>query len=203
MRGATRERSVRAVLGLLLCLPLGASQGMDEVSLRRGGPVVRVGIALERESITLSSKGGLKLEDGLTAQPAGLVPPGASLLASVDGSALRLEGDLPTVPARVPSVRVYAAVEGAAITVAGRPYRGSVELRVAGEDRVSAINILPLEDYLLGVVPLEIGPRGPDELAAVEAQAVAARTYAVRNLDEFAEEGYDICSTPRCQVYGG
>ncbi|NNK47571.1 MAG: SpoIID/LytB domain-containing protein [Gemmatimonadetes bacterium] len=203
MRGATSERSVRAVLGLLLCLPLGASQGMDEVSLRRGGPVVRVGIALERESITLSSKGGLKLEDGLTAQPAGLVPPGGSLLASVDGSALRLEGDLPTVPARVPSVRVYAAVEGAAITVAGRPYRGSVELRVAGEDRVSAINILPLEDYLLGVVPLEIGPRGPDELAAVEAQAVAARTYAVAQLGGQVEQGFDLFGSVDDQAYGG
>jgi stage II sporulation protein D len=53
------------------------------------------------------------------------------------------------------------------------------------------------------VVPDEMGLAVYDELEALKAQAVAARTYAVRNLGEFAEEGYDICATPRCQVYGG
>lgn len=194
---------MRAVLGLLLCLPLAAAQGGADAALRRGGPLVRVGVALNRENVTLSSQRGLRLEDGLTAQPAGQVPPGGSLIASADGSVLLLEGDLPTVPAGVPSVRVYPAEEGSAITVAGRPYRGSVELRVAGEDRVNAINVLPLEDYLLGVVPLEIGPRGPEELAAVEAQAVAARTYAVAQLGGQVEEGFDLFGSVDDQAYGG
>ena len=47
---------------------------------------------------------------------------------------------------------------------------------------------------------------GPDlypELEAIKAQAVAARTYTVRHAGEFSEEGYDICATPLCQVYGG
>ena len=35
------------------------------------------------------------------------------------------------------------------------------------------------------------------------AQAIAARSYTLRNLGEFADEGYDLCGTPRCQVYGG
>ena len=87
--------------------------------------------------------------------------------------------------------------------VSGRPYRGSAELRVAGDGRVSAINVLPLEDYLLGVVPLEIGPRGNDEMAAVEAQAVAARTYAVAQLGGQLEMGFDLFGTVDDQAYGG
>ena len=48
-----------------------------------------------------------------------------------------------------------------------------------------------------------MGPELYNEIEALKAQTVAARTYALRNLGEFSNEGYDICSTPRCQVYGG
>ena len=168
-----------------------------------GGPVVRVGVALDRQSITLSSPGGLRLEDALTGQPAGDVEPGGTLVASAAGSALLLEGDLSDTPTGVPSLRVRPARTDAAVFVAGRPYRGSAELRVADDGRVSAINVVALEDYLLGVVPLEIGPRQPDELAAVEAQAVAARTYAVAQLGGQMDRGFDLFGSVDDQAYGG
>jgi len=139
----------------------------------------------------------------LTGQPAGELRPGGQLVATADGSALRLVGDLPEAPVGVPSVRVRPVRGDGAVYVDGRPYRGSTELRLAGAGRISAINELPLEDYLLGVVPLEIGPRGPDELAAVEAQAVAARTYAVARLGGHAELGFDLFGGVEDQVYGG
>jgi len=87
--------------------------------------------------------------------------------------------------------------------VGGKPYRGRVEVRTTGRGRVSAINELPLEEYLLGVVPLEIGPREPEELAAVEAQAVAARTYAVAQLGGQGEMGFDLFGSVEDQAYGG
>ena len=213
-------RPGRAALGLLFCLPLGASQARPgqvppapviSDTIQRspsafvavGGPVVRVGVALDRQSITLSSPGGLRLEDALTGQPAGDVEPGGTLVASAAGSALLLEGDLSDTPTGVPSLRVRPARTDAAVFVAGRPYRGSAELRVADDGRVSAINVVALEDYLLGVVPLEIGPRQPDELAAVEAQAVAARTYAVAQLGGQMDRGFDLFGSVDDQAYGG
>jgi len=213
-------RPGRAALGLLFCLPLGASQArpgqvppapvISDTIQRNpstfvavGGPVVRVGVALDRQSITLSSPGGLRLEDALTGQPAGDVEPGGTLVASAAGSALLLEGDLSDTPTGVPSLRVRPARTDAAVFVAGRPYRGSAELRVADDGRVSAINVVALEDYLLGVVPLEIGPRQPDELAAVEAQAVAARTYAVAQLGGQMDRGFDLFGSVDDQAYGG
>jgi len=215
-----RTRHASAVLGLLICLPLGASRGGFEpvipssasVGAARpiqgtpgavGGPLVRVGIALDRKNVKLWSPGGLRLEDALTGQPAGEVAPGASLVARADGSTLRFDGDLSESPVGVPSVRVHPARGNEPVYVSGRPYRGSAELRVAGGGRVSAINVLPLEDYLLGVVPLEIGPRGADEMAAVEAQAVAARTYAVAQLGGQLEMGFDLFGTVDDQAYGG
>jgi stage II sporulation protein D len=81
-----------------------------------------------------------------------------------------------------------------------RSYRGSVALIKRGTGGRTINNVL-LEDYVKGVVPAEM----PTSWAAnaVRAQAVAARSYAVR-LQKFAgHSGYDICDTTACQVYGG
>ncbi len=68
---------------------------------------------------------------------------------------------------------------------------------------VALVNVLPLEEYLRGVVPAEMGPRSFPALEALKAQAVAARTYAVAHLGEYAALGWDICATTACQVYQG
>ena len=82
-------------------------------------------------------------------------------------------------------------------------YRGRILVYLNDRGTLNLINELPLEDYLRGVVPREMGPELYDNLDGLKAQAVAARSYAVKNMGEFAAEGYDICATPRCQVYGG
>jgi stage II sporulation protein D len=48
-----------------------------------------------------------------------------------------------------------------------------------------------------------MGPSIFDEVEALKAQAIAARTYAIRNLGQFRSEGYDICPGPACQAYKG
>jgi len=89
------------------------------------------------------------------------------------------------------------------VAVEGTPYRGIIELRVSPFGTVRAINWVELETYLRGVVPQELGPAQWPQLEAQKAQAVAARTYAWRNRGQFEDEGFDLCATPRCQVYGG
>lgn len=84
----------------------------------------------------------------------------------------------------------------------GTPYRGILRLRVQGGN-VRVINVLPLETYLRGVVPSELGPRVFPELEALKAQAVAARTYVLKNMGRFSRRGYDICDGPACQAYDG
>ncbi len=82
-------------------------------------------------------------------------------------------------------------------------YRGQLLIFLNDRGSLNIVNEIQIEDYLRGVVPKEMGPELYKQLEALKAQTLAARTYAVRNLSEFAEEGFDICSTPRCQVYGG
>jgi len=82
----------------------------------------------------------------------------------------------------------------------GKRYRG--ELVVSATDSgLLVVNRLPMDDYLRGVVPLEIGNRTAAEFAAVQAQAVAARTYAYKHLND--TRSFDMYSTVQDQVYGG
>lgn len=91
----------------------------------------------------------------------------------------------------------------AGIRVAGTRYRGRILLFLNDRGSLNVIDELSIEQYLRGVVPKELGPDLYPQLEALKAQTVAARTYTVRNLGEFSSEGFDICATPRCQVYGG
>lgn len=88
------------------------------------------------------------------------------------------------------------------ISIDTSPVRGYVEV-VPGASGVTAVNILGLENYLRGVVPNELSPGMFPQIEALKAQAVAARTYALRNLGQYQARGYDICATPACQVYRG
>ncbi len=82
-------------------------------------------------------------------------------------------------------------------------YRGRLLLFLNDRGSLNLINELPLEQYLRGVVPKELGPELYPRLEALKAQTVAARTYALRHLGEFRSEGFDLCAGVRCQVYGG
>jgi len=84
-----------------------------------------------------------------------------------------------------------------------RTYRGYIEVFGNARNTFTIVNELPLEDYLLGVVPNELSPSTFGQLEALKAQAVAARTYAIKNMGQSKQEGYDICNTDACQVYMG
>jgi stage II sporulation protein D len=84
-----------------------------------------------------------------------------------------------------------------------KPYRGQLEVFANARGALTVVNVLSLEDYVRGVVPNELSPGGYPALEALKAQAVAARTYAVRNRNQFASQGFDLLPTTRSQVYGG
>ncbi|HEY0140977.1 MAG TPA: SpoIID/LytB domain-containing protein [Thermoanaerobaculia bacterium] len=110
------------------------------------------------------------------------------------------EGDRYTVEGE--TLQIFP-ITGETVTIDKQPYRTSARLFINARGLYNVVNELHLEDYLLGVVPAEMGPTIYDEVEALKAQAVAARTYAVRNMGQFRAEGYDICPGPACQAYKG
>ncbi len=81
-----------------------------------------------------------------------------------------------------------------------RWYRGDMIIYNV-EGKLTVVNSLPLEEYLMGVVPAEMPSRWNHE--AHKAQAIAARSYALANLNKRGSHGYDLKDTPQDQAYGG
>ena len=86
------------------------------------------------------------------------------------------------------------------LTVNGLQYRGSAEISLEGS-KLKYINILDMQEYLCSVVPSEMP--ASFGLEAVKAQAVAARTYALSQINRHKSDGFNLCSTTHCQVYSG
>lgn len=90
---------------------------------------------------------------------------------------------------------------GAKLGVKWHQYRGTLTVQGAADGTLQVIDTVALEQYLYGVIPAEIGTRVP--LEAMKAQAVAARTYALKNRGKFAAQGFDLDDTTRSEGYDG
>jgi len=155
-------------------------------------PVKRVRVLLVAGSkrVVVSSPSPFSVRDGSGRShkvPAGRqeLGVGLKLKLAADSEAKALPGPLVFAPGVDP------------LSVGGRPYRGS--LRVSAARSLRAVNSVGLEPYLMGVVPSEMPDRWPAE--ALQAQAVVARTYALRHLHKGGD--FDLYSDTRSQVYGG
>jgi stage II sporulation protein D len=93
--------------------------------------------------------------------------------------------------------------ENAPVRFNDRPYRGRIEVFTNLRGSLTVVNELGLEDYVRGVVANELSPGGYPAIEAQKAQAIAARTYALKNRGQFMSQGFDMLPTTRSQVYRG
>jgi stage II sporulation protein D len=87
--------------------------------------------------------------------------------------------------------------------VNGKPYRGSLQFSNRIGSGLSVINFIELDDYLKGVLPVEIGYLNDEGYEAYRAQAIASRSYALSKLKGTKEKDYDLRATIMDQVYRG
>jgi len=165
-------------------------------------PLGRIGILPEAPRVSIGALSGVRVlarsagEGGVRWRPVSR----ATFVAEGDSGTLRL---LETGETLDGAATVVPAASTELLDADARPYRGIVEVRPAGGGTVTAVNVVNVEDYLRGVVPNELSPLAFPEVEALKAQAVAARTWVLSHLGDYAARGYDVCATPACQVYGG
>ena len=86
--------------------------------------------------------------------------------------------------------------------VAARRYRGRLVVTLDSAGQLAAVDALPLEDLLRGLVPSEIPASSPRE--ALKAQAVTARSYVLAQVGtRHLADPYSLCSEVHCQAYHG
>ncbi len=164
-----------------------------------GGTLVRIGVWVDSDAVELSAPGGFVLGDagsGATISDTTLTAArgdgaDAIVLTSDDGRAVS------------PTFTLAARDAGGHVSVAGKSYRGRLEVFRGRRGGVTVVNIVPIEEYLRGVVPSELGHWPDSLLAAMEAQAVAARTYTLSYMGRRKDDGFDLLGTTADQVYDG
>jgi stage II sporulation protein D len=142
----------------------------------------------------------------VVADPSGarlaVIPAGERWRVVPSGAGIALQPPARVGPAATEVVALLSTDPAGQVRLNGRPYRGSVHIArdTAG---LTVVNRLLLESYLLGVVSAEMGRRGPSEFEALKAQAIASRTYALRNLGRRSALGFDLHAGVADQVYAG
>lgn len=158
---------------------------------------MRIGVAVDAASVTIGGQGAVAAVQ--SGDPAFGVAAGRDVSIGADGHALVVRGSSVT---RYESLTFASLDAGKFVTVNGRPYRGVIDV-FARNGAVTAVNRVPLEAYLQGVVVAEMGHRAPNEREALAAQAVASRTYALKNRGRFAADGFDLQASVTDQAYLG
>jgi len=173
-------------------------------------PKLRVGLLQQHEPIVFSGPAGVTVRGASDEDVIAWVPPGEAWQVAARGERLALlDARGAEVDARQRVLRLLPP-EGGLTTLHGvaghwdriteRDYRGVIEVRRAA-DLLVAIDHVDIETYLRGVVSSEMPPDYPAE--ALKAQAVAARGQALIKAGRHRAEGFDLCATQHCQVYGG
>lgn len=130
------------------------------------------------------------------------VPAGETWRIERNGSRLRGIGPDGIASAWQGGSLVARARGSALIAVNGKHYRGEL-LFVQGDSGISVVNRVRMDDYLRGVVPLEIGTSDDRDIEAVKAQAVTARSYAYVHVGNRTARPYDVSASVNDQLYGG
>jgi stage II sporulation protein D len=187
------------IIGRRQAAPQNAVRATGTVSRDDNDQTVRIALALSRRSARINATGAWNVYDGAGDKLLARLRAGDSFTVEARGEMLVVRGSA------VPSVRgpliARPAEPGSLVGFDGHRYRGELAISSSGGG-VSVINHLGVEDYLRGVVPLEIGTdRTLVESAAVEAQAIAARSFTYTRMDD--SRPYDMLATVTDQVYGG
>jgi stage II sporulation protein D len=161
-----------------------------------------VAVVTNADDIELTCEGSFRLTGGALGETGERFDKGTLIQATADAKSVRLRTNGRAITGGTDPIRLIPD-EDDPVRVNKSRYRGGFEIRPGATSGVTILNRIPMEEYLRGVVPNEIGHGRSDLLEAVKAQAVAARTYALISRGQYEAVGYDLVATVADQVYSG
>jgi stage II sporulation protein D len=170
-----------AALALLLAAPVLAPVRAQ------ADETIRVAILQNAESATVVSSGGLIVQ-----APNDTVDATGQITVGAGPSGLTVDGQL------LRSDRLEVRGRDGELTINGLTVGGRVIVK-RQNGKLLAINALPLEDYVKGVVPSEMSAAWHPE--ALKVQAIATRTYALYKMRQNARKDFDVVASIKDQVY--
>ena len=190
------------MLGAVACASV-MPKPVDAPVIDEGDQPVRIALATSGENVRVGGTGTWRIYNKNSANFVARGDAGDAMRVQARrGQLVVVKPDGSTTSRYAGPLLVRASTPGTFVTYEGKPYRGELIIR-PGDNGLLVVNRLGVESYLRGVVPLEIGDRKAGEEAAVQAQAVAARSYTYIHMAEAGDRGFDMYGSVQDQVYGG
>lgn len=163
-------------------------------------PELRVGVYEGQTRVSLQVSVPSVLLDAKTEKCIVFFSPGKTMKITVGDGRMIVDGKKVDASRLILRPQEKKPISTMKVTINGYEYPGGADILLLRGNMVIN-NLVACEDYLRGVLPEEMPHDWPEE--ALKAQAVAARTYALRHRGRHEEDGYDLCDTTHCQVYEG
>ena len=179
----TRARTTAALALLFVVL----SASVLAPAQAQAGETIRMALFQNVESVTVASSSGL-----IVRAPNDTVDSSGRITVAAGPSGLIVDGQ----PLR--SDRLDVRGRDGELTINGLTVGNRVIVK-RQNGKLLAINELPLEDYVKGVVPSEMNPAW--HLEALKVQAIATRTYALYKMRQNARKDFDVVASVKDQVY--
>lgn len=159
-------------------------------------PILRVGIFIDYNNVSIKSENGFQVKEKSSGKDLLIIDGNKNITISANEDGIIIDNQF------FPSIDEIKLIpkNGEFLQVEERKYRGEIEI-IKNNTLINVINIIGIEQYLYGVLKKEISPEWPEE--ALKAQAIAARTFALSNMNKYLDNGYNICATTNSQAYGG
>ena len=204
-RKQTGLQAKAIILFVLLCILLSSGRPGDRAEgatgIPQGDTIVRVALGIGQSGVTLSvSRGSFTAVDPDRGTEVGAAVAGQKYSISPAGGGVNVSRDGAVLSSGTSRILLKPGDEATDILMYGAAgYRGS--FLVENKNGVlNVINVLDVDHYLLGVLPLEMGlSTAPPE--ALKAQAVVSRTYALHKKSDTGS--YDLVAGQYDQMYGG
>ncbi|MBN1638851.1 MAG: SpoIID/LytB domain-containing protein [Ignavibacteriales bacterium] len=202
---------MRKFFTLILCITFLTFYTINAQFLFTDEPLVKVRIIYTLDTLEIIFNDEWKLNDGV------FFGNGDTLSLSINNIFILAEYNHQIMHQAFDNIRLKSTLPNTTLTIKNVPfgigwwwggledriYEGDIEIRINENNLFDVIVILPLETYLYGVVPYEIGVDSP--LEALKAQTIAARSEIVEALisGKYRGDYYDICADVECQVFAG
>ena len=199
--------------------PLVLPPGVEETEVKIGLGTTQSGLASPRTQVTFIPSASFTVQNAqgkqIAAGKAGetwhvILNNNKPVLQSPAGRQIAFTKSVTVIPTaenptQAPTFIVKNLLSGPGMSwasVGAKEYRGKLQvLHNTSAHTLVPINILTLDEYVQGIIASEMPNGFPTQ--ALRAQAVLARTYALKHLGKHKKQGYDLCDTQNCQVYNG
>jgi len=184
---------------IILCVILSFSQHslFADPDTRDGSdaPLIKVALGLDLSNTKVTLTNGGSVTDMIKGKQIASFSKTVTLNFQLKKEKIQIDG----INGEYTSLLIKAS-QSSSVEFNDRAYRGTIRV-IARKTGIWVLNDVSMEEYLYGVVPFEVPMSW--NLEAVKAQAVAARTYAVRCLNQYDHGEYDVYDSVKDQVYRG